>query len=79
MPLVGFESSNHPQLTRYAGSNRHVDDRALPAAKFAMLDRRSELHAACGPTVLNQSPAGHGRSGGKPKANTSQKRSKRLV
>lgn len=40
MTLVGFEASNHPQQTRYAGSNRDVDDRALPAAKFAMLDRR---------------------------------------
>lgn len=40
MSLVGFKGQNHPQQTRYAGSKRHVDDRALPPADFAKLDRR---------------------------------------
>jgi phage N-6-adenine-methyltransferase len=38
--FVGFKAQNHPQQTRYAGSNRHVDDRALPAADFAKLNER---------------------------------------
>lgn len=43
MSLVGFKGQNHPQQTRYAGSKRHVDDRALPTAKFAQLDRRFQF------------------------------------
>ncbi len=38
--LVGFKSQNHPQQTRYAGSNPDVDDRALPTEEFAKLDER---------------------------------------
>jgi phage N-6-adenine-methyltransferase len=38
--LVGFRGKNHPQQTRYAGSKRHVDDRALPADEFAKLNQR---------------------------------------
>lgn len=38
--LVGFASQNHPQQTRYAGSNPDVDDRALPMDDFAMLNDR---------------------------------------
>lgn len=35
--LVGFKSQNHPQQTRYAGSKRHVDDRALQQRDFDRL------------------------------------------
>ena len=38
--LLGFKSQNHPQQTKYAGSRRHVDDRALPASDFAELNER---------------------------------------
>ena len=38
--LVGFSAKNHPQQTRYAGSNRDVDDRALPPEDFAKLNAR---------------------------------------
>ena len=37
MSLVNFKSSNHPQQTRYRGSKRHVDDRALPQEIFDLL------------------------------------------
>ena len=49
--LVGFKAQNHPQQTKYAGSRRHVDDRALPAVDFAKLqDRfRFTLDAAAAP------------------------------
>ena len=40
MALAGFRAKNHPQQTRYAGSTRHVDDRALPAEDFAKLNDR---------------------------------------
>jgi len=40
MALVGFRAQNHPQQTRYAGSKRHVDDRALPVEAFLELNRR---------------------------------------
>lgn len=40
MSLVGFKAQNHPQQTKYAGSRRHVDDRALPAGDFAILHAR---------------------------------------
>lgn len=40
MPLVGFKAQNHPQQTRYAGSRRNVDDRALPMADFERLNQR---------------------------------------
>lgn len=40
MPLVGFKAQNHPQQTRYAGSNRDVDDRALPQSDFEKLNQR---------------------------------------
>jgi len=42
MSLVGFKSTNHPQQTRsrYAGSNRDVDDRALPKDEFDHLQSR---------------------------------------
>lgn len=38
--LVGFKANNHPQQTRYAGSNPDVDDRALPLDEFDKLNRR---------------------------------------
>lgn len=38
--LVGFKSKNHPQQTRYAGSNRRVDDRALTPEYFSSLHTR---------------------------------------
>lgn len=43
--LVGFKATNHPQQTksRYAGSNRSVDDRALPTDEFAKLDERFQF------------------------------------
>ena len=37
MSLVGFKSQNHPQQTRYAGSKRNVDDRALPQELWQLL------------------------------------------
>ena len=40
MALVGFKAQNHPQQTRYAGSKRHVDDRALPQVDFDRLNQR---------------------------------------
>jgi hypothetical protein len=40
MALVGFKAKNHPQQTRYAGSAKHVDDRALPASDFAKLNAK---------------------------------------
>jgi phage N-6-adenine-methyltransferase len=41
--LVGFKAKNHPQQTRYAGSRRHVDDRALPPEQFAALHERFQF------------------------------------
>lgn len=38
--LIGFKAQNHPQQTKYAGSRRFVDDRALPACDFAPLQQR---------------------------------------
>lgn len=38
--LVGFKAQNHPQQTQYAGSKRHVDDRALTPDRFADLHQR---------------------------------------
>jgi phage N-6-adenine-methyltransferase len=38
--LLGFKAQNHPQQTRYAGSKRHVDDRALPRDDFQKLNER---------------------------------------
>ena len=38
--LVGFKAQNHPNQTKYAGSNRHVDDRALPDDYFAQFQAR---------------------------------------
>lgn len=38
--LVGFKAKNHPQQTRYSGSNRYVDDRALPTSDFSALNSR---------------------------------------
>ena len=40
MSLVGFKAKNHPQQTRYAGSNPDVDDRALPQSDFEKFDAR---------------------------------------
>jgi phage N-6-adenine-methyltransferase len=40
MALMGFRAKNHPQQTRYAGSARHVDYRALPQSDFAKLNAR---------------------------------------
>lgn len=40
MSLVGFKAQGHKQQTRYQGSNRHVDDRALPPEDFAPLQKR---------------------------------------
>lgn len=41
--LVGLKAKNHPQQTRYRGSRRHVDDRALPVAEFSVLDARFDF------------------------------------
>lgn len=38
--FVRFKAQNHPQQTRYAGSKRHVDDRALPMKDFQALHER---------------------------------------
>lgn len=38
--LVGFRGKNHPQQTRYKGSRRDVDDRALTADDFQKLNSR---------------------------------------
>lgn len=38
--LVGYEAKNHPQQTRYAGSDPNADDRALPADVFAEFNKR---------------------------------------
>jgi phage N-6-adenine-methyltransferase len=38
--LVKFKAKNHPQQTRYAGSNKNVDDRALPIEDFERLNER---------------------------------------
>lgn len=40
MRLVGFKAKNHPQQTRYKGSNPDVDDRALTAEDFDPLNER---------------------------------------
>lgn len=40
MSLTGFKAQNHPQQTKYAGSRRYVDDRALPPQEFAALHDR---------------------------------------
>ena len=38
--MIGFRAKNHPQQTKYAGSNRHMDDRALTPERFAELHQR---------------------------------------
>jgi len=38
--LAGFKAKNHPQQTRYKGSSKEVDDRALPLEDFAPLNDR---------------------------------------
>lgn len=38
--LAGFKAQNHRQQILYSGSRRFVDDRALPAADFALLQHR---------------------------------------
>jgi phage N-6-adenine-methyltransferase len=43
MALVGFKAKNHPQQTRYAGSAKHVDDRALPQDDFEKLNSRFQF------------------------------------
>lgn len=40
MSLVGFKAKNHPQQVRGLGGKEHVDDRALPAVDFAVLQAR---------------------------------------
>lgn len=40
MTVFRMRSLNHPQQTRYAGSRRDVDDRALPAGVFAEFHQR---------------------------------------
>ncbi len=41
--LVGFKAQNHPQQKRYAGSRRHVDDRALTFDVFSVLQKRFQF------------------------------------
>lgn len=38
--LLGFQSKNHPQQTRYKGSRPDVDDRAMVPADFHVLQKR---------------------------------------
>jgi phage N-6-adenine-methyltransferase len=41
--FLGFKSQNHPQQTKYAGSRKHVDDRALPLDDFARFQKRFQF------------------------------------
>lgn len=52
--LVGFKANNHPQQTRYAGSKRHVDDRALPAEDFAELNARFRFTVDVAASIENR-------------------------
>lgn len=52
--LVGFKASNHPQQTRYAGSNADVDDRALPKEDFAKLHERFRFTVDAASSVDNK-------------------------
>lgn len=54
MTLVGFKANNHPQQTRYAGSNPDVDDRALPADDFAVLNTRFRFTVDVASSVENR-------------------------
>jgi phage N-6-adenine-methyltransferase len=53
MPSFGMRPRNHPQQTRYRGSSREVDDRALPAADFAKLDERFRFSIDVAASVEN--------------------------
>lgn len=52
--LVGFKSQNHPQQTRYKGSNPDVDDRALPPADFVKLDSRFRFTVDAASSIENR-------------------------
>lgn len=52
--LVGFKGKNHPQQTRYAGSNRDVDDRALPIDDFAKLNERFQFTVDAASSIENR-------------------------
>lgn len=51
--FVGFKAQNHPQQTRYKGSKRHVDDRALPSGCFQKLHLRFEFTLDAAASELN--------------------------
>lgn len=52
--LVGFHAKNHPQQTRYAGSNPDVDDRALTVDDFAALNERFRFTVDVAASIENR-------------------------
>lgn len=52
--LVGFQAQNHPQQTRYAGSNPDVDDRALPVDDFAVFNERFRFTVDAASSIENR-------------------------
>lgn len=52
--LVGFQAQNHPQQTRYAGSNPDVDDRALPSDVFEPLQTRFRFTVDAASSIDNR-------------------------
>ena len=63
MSLVGFRAKGHPQQTKYAGSSRHVDDRALPADDFAKLNKRFEFTVDVAELIVLLLPANRTEQG----------------
>lgn len=52
--LLGFKSQNHPQQSRYAGSNPDVDDRALPLDVFSVFNQRFRFTVDAASSVENR-------------------------
>lgn len=52
--LVGFKSQNHPQQTRYKGSNPDVDDRALTVDDFDLLNQRFRFTVDAASSIENR-------------------------
>jgi phage N-6-adenine-methyltransferase len=52
--LVKFKGKNHPQQTRYAGSNKNVDDRALPSGDFDRLNQRFSFTIDAASSIENR-------------------------
>lgn len=52
--LVGFRAKNHPQQTRYYGSNKLVDDRALPQHDFEKLNERFRFTVDAASSIENR-------------------------